>query len=156
MVKRILNTTTGKYYQLRQKTTTNGTTGQIMGLWSPKRKATVITSKRVNQKLSHMMYLEFRKRIIKERRASENVYYQFWIPLFKFYNEEKMAYDIIGMAREYGFEHGVLQPEWLNAVQTKAIIYLSSLMNDNIGCSDLFFGFNRDGSFGIKSTTPIK
>ena len=42
-IKRILNTTTGKYYKLRQKTTANGTAGQIMGLWSPKR-----TSKREN------------------------------------------------------------------------------------------------------------
>lgn len=44
MVKRILNTTTGRYYKLREKTTSAGTAGQIMGLWSPKR--TVKTSKR--------------------------------------------------------------------------------------------------------------
>jgi hypothetical protein len=47
MVKRILNTTTGKYYKLRQNTTASGTAGQIMGLWSPKR--TVATT-------SHRLY----------------------------------------------------------------------------------------------------
>ena len=46
MVKRILNTTTGKYYKLRQKTTANGTVGQIMGLWSPKRTTAPTMSKR--------------------------------------------------------------------------------------------------------------
>jgi len=46
MVKRILNTTTGRYYKLRQKTTANGTAGQIMGLWSPKRTVSKPTSKR--------------------------------------------------------------------------------------------------------------
>ena len=49
MVKRILNTTTGKYYAIRQKTTENGTAGQIMGLWKPK-KTTVKASGRTSKK----------------------------------------------------------------------------------------------------------
>ena len=35
--KRILNPLTGKYYELRQRTTKNGVAGQIKGLWSPKK-----------------------------------------------------------------------------------------------------------------------
>ena len=36
--KRIYNPVTGKYYELREKTTKYGRAGQIKGLWSPKRK----------------------------------------------------------------------------------------------------------------------
>ncbi len=37
--KRIHNPVTGKYYELRQRSTVNGEAGQIKGLWSPKKKA---------------------------------------------------------------------------------------------------------------------
>jgi hypothetical protein len=33
--KRIYNPYTGKYYELRRRTTTKGTKGQIKGLWKP-------------------------------------------------------------------------------------------------------------------------
>ncbi len=36
--KRILNHTTGKYYAVRQRTTSTGTKGQIKGLWKNKNK----------------------------------------------------------------------------------------------------------------------
>jgi hypothetical protein len=32
-IKRIKNPVTGKYYEIRQRTTSNGTKGQIKGLW---------------------------------------------------------------------------------------------------------------------------
>ena len=35
--KRIHNPVTGKYYSVRQKTTSKGKTGQIKGLWSTKK-----------------------------------------------------------------------------------------------------------------------
>ncbi|MDP2797317.1 MAG: hypothetical protein Q8N94_07390 [Methanoregula sp.] len=38
--KRIYNPVTGKYYELREKTSKGGIAGQIMGLWSPKKKKT--------------------------------------------------------------------------------------------------------------------
>ncbi len=31
--KRILNPVTGKYYKIRERNTSNGTKGQILGLW---------------------------------------------------------------------------------------------------------------------------
>jgi len=34
--KRIYNQYTGKYYEIRQRTTENGEKGQIKGLWKPK------------------------------------------------------------------------------------------------------------------------
>ena len=37
--KRIHNPVTGKYYELRQRSTVNGEAGQIKGLWSSKKKA---------------------------------------------------------------------------------------------------------------------
>lgn len=36
--KRIYNPVTGKYYELRQRTTKSGRTGQIKGLWHPPKK----------------------------------------------------------------------------------------------------------------------
>ena len=39
VTKRIHNPVTGKYYELRQRSTVNGDAGQIKGLWSPKKKA---------------------------------------------------------------------------------------------------------------------
>ena len=36
--KRIYNPTTDAYYKLREKTTANGRTGQIMGRWSSKKR----------------------------------------------------------------------------------------------------------------------
>ncbi len=36
--KRIYNPVTGRYYELKEKTTKYGRVGQIKGLWSPKRK----------------------------------------------------------------------------------------------------------------------
>jgi hypothetical protein len=35
--KRIHNPVTGKYYEVRQKTSKRGKPGQIKGLWSPKK-----------------------------------------------------------------------------------------------------------------------
>lgn len=35
--KRIYNPVTGKYYEVRQRTTTTGQKGQIKGLWSSKK-----------------------------------------------------------------------------------------------------------------------
>ncbi|WP_301676332.1 hypothetical protein [Methanoculleus methanifontis] len=37
--KRIYNPVTGKYYELRQRSSVNGEAGQIKGLWNSKRKA---------------------------------------------------------------------------------------------------------------------
>lgn len=37
--KRIYNPVTGKYYEVRQKTTVRGRAGQIKGLWSSKKHA---------------------------------------------------------------------------------------------------------------------
>lgn len=37
--KRIHNPVTGKYYELRQRSSVNGEAGQIKGLWRPKKKA---------------------------------------------------------------------------------------------------------------------
>jgi len=37
-VKRIHNPVTGKYYELRQRTTEYGNAGEIKGLWSSKRR----------------------------------------------------------------------------------------------------------------------
>jgi hypothetical protein len=37
--KRIHNPVTGKYYELRQRSSVNGEAGQIKGLWKPKKKA---------------------------------------------------------------------------------------------------------------------
>lgn len=36
--KRIYNPVTGKYYEIRQHSSKYGTAGQIMGLWSSKKK----------------------------------------------------------------------------------------------------------------------
>lgn len=36
--RRIYNPVTGKYYEVRQKTTTEGRRGQIKGLWSSKKR----------------------------------------------------------------------------------------------------------------------
>ena len=36
--KRIYNPVTGKYYELRERTSKGGIAGQIKGLWSPKKK----------------------------------------------------------------------------------------------------------------------
>jgi len=36
--KRIYNPVTGKYYELRQRTTESGRKGQIKGLWRPPKK----------------------------------------------------------------------------------------------------------------------
>jgi len=36
--RKIYNPKTGKYYEIRQRTTKKGKKGQIKGLWSPKRK----------------------------------------------------------------------------------------------------------------------
>lgn len=36
--KRIYNPVTGKYYEVRQKTTPGGQAGQIKGLWSSKKR----------------------------------------------------------------------------------------------------------------------
>jgi hypothetical protein len=36
--KRIYNPVTGKYYELRQRSSVNGEAGQIKGLWSSRRK----------------------------------------------------------------------------------------------------------------------
>jgi hypothetical protein len=36
--KRIYNPVTGKYYELRQRSSVNGEAGQIKGLWTSKRK----------------------------------------------------------------------------------------------------------------------
>jgi len=36
--RRIYNPLTGKYYVIRQRTTSSGTRGQIKGLWSSKKK----------------------------------------------------------------------------------------------------------------------
>ncbi|MDI3475193.1 MAG: hypothetical protein PWQ79_68 [Thermococcaceae archaeon] len=36
--KRIYNPVTGKYYELRQRTTKSGRAGQIKGLWHPPKK----------------------------------------------------------------------------------------------------------------------
>ena len=36
--KRIYNPVTGKYYEVRQRTTSKGRAGQIKGLWRPKKK----------------------------------------------------------------------------------------------------------------------
>ncbi len=36
--RRIYNPVTGKYYEIRQRTTKHGRRGQIKGLWKPKKK----------------------------------------------------------------------------------------------------------------------
>lgn len=76
MVKRILNTTTGRYYQLRQKNTSNGTVGQIMGLWSPKR-----TSKRENNTWEELyttpVYREKELKLVKQVLNKAGIKYKF-------------------------------------------------------------------------------
>jgi len=40
--KRIYNPVTGKYYSVRQRTTKKGKKGQIIGLWTSKKKRKII------------------------------------------------------------------------------------------------------------------
>jgi len=62
--KRIYNPKTGKYYKIRQRTTSKGKKGQIMGEWHPP-KGTIVIKK--HPKTGNISKIKIRKAIRKKR-----------------------------------------------------------------------------------------